>query len=104
MRKPANKLVDSRLAAFLIAAVTVFALSQIIASAHAAHFGDEPHEHNGQVCVLSLVAPGSDKLTASGVFALTVSFAIWAVSANSAQSERARLVVRAARPRGPPNR
>ena len=86
------------------AVALLFVLSQVVISAHAAKYGDSPHEHGGQTCVLSLVSPGGDKFVTSAAVALAVVFFFWRVSNHIAQTERARIAVRAARPRGPPNR
>lgn len=89
--------------AALIAAVFALLASQALISAHAAKYGDGPHQHDGQVCVLSLAAPGGDKAIAATAFALTVILAVWRAGPFAAQTERAALKVRAARPRGPPS-
>lgn len=93
----------NRAGAILIAAVVAFALSQLFAAVHASKYGDGPHEHNGKACVLSLAAPGGDKAVANTAAALIAVLAVWRISGAVAQTERARLVVRAARPRGPPS-
>lgn len=93
----------SRLGAALIAAVAAFALSQILVSAHVAKYGDGPHEHGGQVCVLSLAAPQVDKAVASTAVVVVLSIAVWRTADQLTQSERALLVIRAAQPRGPPS-
>lgn len=93
----------SRARAALIAAALAFALAQIMIVAHAAKYGDGPHEHNGQVCVLSLAAPGGDKTIAAAVFVFVGIAAVWRVADQIAQSELARIAVRAAKPRGPPS-
>ena len=93
----------NRAGAMLIAAVAVFALAQIVISVHAAKYGDGPHEHNGKACVLSLAAPGGDKAVINAAAAFIVAVAVWRIGDAVAQTERARLVVRAARPRGPPS-
>jgi len=86
------------------AVALLFVLSQIVFAAHAAKYGDGPHEHGGQACVLSLANPEGNKFIASATFALAVTFVFWRVSNHIAQTERARIAVRAARPRGPPHR
>ncbi len=92
----------SRFAAVLVAAAVAFALSNILVAAHAAQYGDGPHDHNGKACVLSLAAPGGHKVIETAAFGFIAIVAVWRVGAQIAQTERARLVVRAARPRGPP--
>lgn len=93
----------NRAGAMLIAAVAAFALSQLLVSAHASKYGDGPHEHNGKACVLSLAAPGGDKVIANTAAAFIVVLAVWRIGHAVAQTERARILVRAARPRGPPS-
>lgn len=93
----------SRIGAILIAAVAAFALSQIITAAHAAKYGDGPHDHGGQVCVLSLTAPGGDKVIAAAAVSLAFFAGLWRAGLGHAQSERAAIAIRAARPRGPPS-
>jgi len=97
------KLCRSRAGAAIIAAVIALLASQVIISAHAAKYGDGPHKHDGQVCVLSLAAHGGEKAIANAAFALVVIVAVWRAGAQAAQTERAAIAVRAARPRGPPS-
>ena len=93
----------SRAGAALVAAVIALLASQILVSAHAAKYGDGPHKHDGQVCVLSLAAHGGEKAIANAAFALVVIVAVWRAGAQVAQTERAVIAIRAARPRGPPS-
>lgn len=86
-----------------MAALFAFALSQILISVHAAKYGDGPHEHFGQACVLSLAAPAGDKFIAATTSVFAVLVSTWGVVTQSKQMERARIRVRAARPRGPPS-
>lgn len=94
---------ETRIGAFLVAVVSLFAVSQILTTAHAAKFGDGPHEHGGQVCVLSLVAPNLDKAFAAAAVLFVVANSVWRAADQLTQSERALLVIRAAQPRGPPS-
>lgn len=87
-----------------VAVAAFFVLSQIVLAAHAAKYGDGPHEHAGKVCVLSLAGPEDDQFVAAATTVLAVTFLVWRISNCIAQTERARIAVRAARPRGPPNR
>ena len=89
--------------AALFAALIAFAFSQILIVAHAAKYGDSPHDHFGQTCVLSLAAPGGDKYIAATTFVFAVLVSTWGVVTQSKQMERARIRVRAAHPRGPPS-
>lgn len=96
-------LASSRTRAALIAAALAFALAQIVIVAHAAKYGDAPHDHDGQACVLSLAAPGGDKTLATAAFIFIGVVAVWRAADQVAQTELARIAVRAARPRGPPS-
>lgn len=93
----------SRFGAALLAAVACFAVSQILIAAHAAKYGDGPHKHNGQACVLCLAAHGGQKAVESAAFLFIAIVAVWRVADQIAQTERACVVVRAAKPRGPPS-
>jgi len=104
MSSGANTLWKLRFAVLLIAAVAIFVVSQVLISAHTAKYGAGPHDHGGQVCVLSLAAPGGDKLIASAAFVVAVTFSFWCATAQLAQTVRRPILVRAASPRGPPNR
>lgn len=86
----------------LFAAALIVALSQILIVVHATKYGEGPHDHDGQACVLSLAAPSVDKFIATAAFGFMAIVAMWRVAGSVAQTERARLAVRAARPRGPP--
>lgn len=88
-------------AALFAAILSLFAI-QIVSAAHAAKFGDAPHNHNGHECVLSQFSTGGDKAIAASAFALVAAVAIWRVSGRVAQTELARIAIRAAQPRGPP--
>ncbi len=93
----------SRAGAALIAAVAAFLAAQIFIGAHAAKYGDGPHDHNGKACVVSLVSHSGDKVITASAFALTMIVAVWRAGAQFAQTETAAVAIRAARPRGPPN-
>lgn len=81
-----------------------FVIAQIFVVAHAAKYGDGPHEHGGQTCVLSLAVPAGDKFIASATIFIAAVFMLWRVSNHVAQPERAHILVRASHPRAPPNR
>ncbi len=87
-----------------VLAVLVFVIAQLFLVVHAAKYGDGPHDHGGQACVLSLAAPADDKFVATGTLVIAAIFMFWRVSNHIAQTERAHILVRASRPRGPPNR
>lgn len=97
------KICRSHAAAALVAAVIALLASQVIVSAHAAKYGDGPHKHDGQVCVLSLATHGPEKAIANAGVALIIAIAVWRVGDVIAQTERAAIAVRAAQPRGPPS-
>lgn len=97
------KICRSRAAAALIAAVIALLASQVLMTAHVAKYGDGPHKHDGQVCVLSLATHGGEKAIANTGIALIVAIAIWRAGDVVAQTERAAIAVRAAQPRGPPS-
>ena len=87
----------------LLAAVLALAFSQILLGAHAAKYGDDPHDHFGQACVLSLAAPGGDKAVGAASFVLLASITLFGLVLFAHQKEPARVKIRAARSRGPPN-
>ena len=87
----------------LVAAILAIFAFQTLVVVHDAKFGEEIHKHDGKVCVLSLVAHNGDKAIAANAVVLTVVVAIWRAGALVAQTERAAIAVRAARPRGPPS-
>ena len=93
----------SQARALLIAAALSLVASQILIASHAAHDGHDPHDHYGQSCVLCLAAPGGDKIIAAAAFAFVTIIAFWRIAAGASQTERARIAVRAAKPRGPPS-
>lgn len=93
----------SKIGAAFIAAVVAFAASQILVSAHAAKYGDGPHDHGGQVCVLSLAAPHVDKAVSTTAVLVVLSVVLWRAADQVTQTEHALLVIRAAQPRGPPS-
>ncbi len=91
--------------AALIVAVAIFTLVQIFVSVHAAKYGDGPHDHFGQACVLSLAAPGGDKFVASAAFVFAAAaLTMWRVRFAAPQTAPALVRIRASHPRGPPNR
>lgn len=47
---------------FILAFAFAFFAMQSAALAHSYSYGDEPHEHNGQVCDIALVAEDGDVL------------------------------------------
>ena len=88
----------------LIAVVSAFLLSQILSAVHSSKYGDGPHQHDGQACVLTLVKSGDDKAVPASAFVLFVAFTIWRAADQITQTERALVAIRAARPRGPPSK
>lgn len=97
------KICRSRAGAVLIAAIFALVAFQSLAAAHDAAYGVEIHKHDGKVCVLSLVAHDGNKIMPVSAFVLTLVVAVWRAGAVAAQTERAAIAVRAARPRGPPS-
>lgn len=95
---------QNRWTAMLIAVVSAFLLSQLLSAAHSSKYGDGPHQHDGQACVLTLVKAGDDKAVSTASFMLFVAFAIWRAADQITQTERALVAIRAARPRGPPSK
>jgi|GEM_PF-2595870 len=92
----------NRLPAIFAVVAGLFIVSQTITATHNAAYGDEPHDHNGVACVVSLSAKDADNVLAAGGAAMIVVFAVWRAAAIAAQSERAALAIRGANPRGPP--
>ena len=90
--------------AILAAAILVFVFAQMVLTVHETVHGDEPHDHDGVICAFSLAAPSGEKFIAATIVMVTVFFTLWGRDRNLAQTERARIVVRAASPRGPPAR
>ncbi len=89
----------------LIVVVAGFVLAQVFASFHAAKYGDSPHDHFGQACVLSLAAPGGDKFVASAGFVVAAAaLTLWRVCFATPYCAPALVRILSAHPRGPPNR
>ena len=95
---------SGRSRAALAAAVIAFVVAQTLGAVHAAEFGDEHHDHGGEACVFALVLSGDNKFFAPTTAVIAISLVFWGVAAIVAQTERAAIAVRAARPRGPPHR
>ncbi len=93
----------SKSRAALIAALFAFAFAQLLTGLHAAKYGDGPHDHMGQACVLSLAAPGGDKIIGTASFVLIAAIVLLGFATQATQTERAPIAIRAARPRGPPS-
>ncbi len=102
MLTKAINLKGSKSRAALIVAAVIVVFLQILIVSHAARYGDGTHEHDGKICVLSLAVSADHKFIATASFALIAIVAMRRLSGVVAQTERARLAVRAARPRGPP--
>ena len=47
---------------FILALAFALFASQTAAMAHGSAYGDDPHEHGGQICSVALVAPDGDVL------------------------------------------
>lgn len=92
----------TRWTALLIAVVAAFVFSQFLTSVHASKYGDGPHKHDGQVCVLSFVTHSADKVIPTSAFVFVMALTIWRAADQITQTEHALVAIRAARPRGPP--
>lgn len=92
---------DRRMAIFAVLAMA-FVTAQSFGALHAAKFGDDPHDHNGAPCIVSVYSKSGDKFLTAATVAFIAVIITWRASAAVAQTERARIGVRAARPRGPP--
>ncbi len=93
---------DRRTAIFAVTAL-VFVLAQGFAALHAAEFGDD-HDHNGTACVVSVISKSGEKLISMAAITFAAVAVICRGAGAAVQTEPARARVRAARPRGPPNR
>ena len=92
------------LGAMMIIAVAAFSLAQIFGSIHEAKFGDAPHDHMGQACVLALAAPGGDKFVPISAFAVAaMSLMLWRMNFASPQAALTIARIHALRSRGPPS-
>lgn len=86
---------------FIVAlAFALFAL-QSAGVAHGYAYGDDPHEHGGQVCALALVAPDGDVLLPAPV-TIAPAVQIFTPAAYSPAVKAAPAAIYA--PRGPPGR
>lgn len=91
-----------RIRAIFFVAALAFIGAQALLIGHASTHGEGPHDHGGQPCIVALAGVAGDIAVASAAVALVASFAVWRISHIVAQTERARIAVRAAAPRGPP--
>lgn len=89
--------------AVLTTVIVLFLGAQILTSAHAAKYGDGPHDHGGQVCVLSLASVGGEKFLTAGVIAVVLALASFSLSQTMHWTQPVRIRVSARRPRGPPS-
>ncbi len=97
---------DSRtkLGAIMIIAVAAFSLAQIFGSIHDAKFGDAPHDHLGQACVLSLAASGGDELLPISAFVVVaMALMMWRMAFASPQAALTIARIHALRSRAPPS-
>ncbi len=98
-----NFALENKRLAIVVASALVFVAAQMFAATHAAEFGEESHEHNGTVCVVSVISKGGEKFLTAATVAFVAVIITWRAGGAAAQTELSRLAVRAARPRGPPN-
>lgn len=94
---------DKTMAILAVVAV-VFVAAQSFTALHTAKFGEGSHEHNGVACVVSVISKNSEKFLSVATIAFAAVIVTWRAAGAIAQTERARIAVRAARPRGPPTR
>lgn len=92
----------NRLPAIFVVVAGVFVVSQAFAAMHVEAYGDETHDHNGNPCVVSMIAKAGDKAVAAAGAAIGVAFIKWRAGGVVAQTELAHIAIRAANPRGPP--
>ena len=82
-------------------AVAALFLTQILSSSHAAKYGDGPHEHAGQICVLSLANPSGDIFTGAATVAVVVVVGFLSAEIRTPRRIRVAAVQQFAAPRGP---
>ena len=88
-------------AAFLVAA-SLFVVAQILAVSHAAKYGDGPHDHGGQPCVIALAAPGAEKAVSTAAIVFAAAVLGWRIALFTPVVSALPAPVHSARPRGPP--
>ena len=92
-----------RTGAFALIAMLLLA-AQAVTVAHAAKYGDAPHDHHGTPCIISVVAKAGDKLIGAATIAIAAVVVTWRAVGPVVVREPAPVAIRAARPRGPPTR
>lgn len=85
----------------LLAAVLVSAQGLIVQ--HGAKFGDSPHDHNGQACIVSVLAKQGEHATSASALALAAIPCAWGLFAPPSQRAQASVLILSAPPRGPPS-
>lgn len=70
--------ITSRQSWLLVAIAAVLLTAQGLSGIHAAKFGDKPHDHHGQPCVVSVISEQGDKTIAAAAFIFAVLFVSWA--------------------------
>lgn len=88
--------------ALALAAVLALIVTQALTGFHDAKYGSGPHDHGDAPCVISMVGEKSQKLIPAATFIFAALIISWRIGNVEAQTERARIAIRAARPRGPP--
>lgn len=94
---------DKTIAIFAFVALA-FVAAQSFSAIHAAKYGEGSHEHSGVACVVSVISKSGEKFIGAATIAFAAVVVTWRAAGAVAQTERARIAVRAARPRGPPTR
>ena len=88
----------------LAVSVALLLLSQIFAGVHATEFGDNPHEHAGQTCFLSVIGNGEKAIAANApIFAAAIFSWLFLIEFRGSDALFQRAVV-AKRSRAPPVR
>lgn len=97
-----NAVRGDRTTAIFAAVILAFAAAQSLSVLHAAEHGEGSHDHNGVACAVSAISKSCDNFVGVATLAFAAVVVSWRVAAIAVQTERARIGVRAARPRGPP--
>ena len=72
--------ISQRQSWLLVALAAILLAAQGLVAVHAAKFGDKPHDHHGQPCVISLAGEHNDKAIANGTAAIVAVFLVFAAS------------------------
>ena len=102
LRNLMNAVRGDKMTAIFAAVALAFVTAQSFSALHAATYGEGSHDHNGVACVVSAISKSGEKFVDAAVLAFTATIITWRAAGAVSQTERARIAVRAARPRGPP--